>query len=94
MMRNDAVVRAFSRGEHASAGNLWTDGRFLYSYKLKIAELRAGLVVVGDYTSGGGGYHSQTTSRHVGLAGRVADTIMLPELFAGLSTSHQFELPF
>ena len=94
MMRNDAVVRAFSRGESVSAGNLWTDGRYLYSYRLKIAELRAGLVVVGDYTSGGGGYHSQTTSCHVGLARRVADTIMLPELFAGLSTSHQFELPF
>ena len=94
MMRNDAVVRAFSRGESASAGNLWTDGRFLYSYKLKIAERRAGLVVVGDYTSGGGGYHSQTTSCHVGLARRVADTVMLPELFAGLNPNHRFELPF
>ena len=81
MMRNDAVVRAFSRGERAAAGALRTDGRSLWSYNLKIAEKTLGGVVVADYTSTGGAFRSQTTSSHVNLAKRVADTIMLAEVF-------------
>ena len=81
MMRNDAVVRAFSRGERARAGALRTDGRSLWSYDLKIAEKTLAGVVVADYTSPGGAFQSQTTSKHVGLAKRVADTIMLAEIF-------------
>ena len=81
MMRNDAVVRAFSRGERARAGALRTDGRSLWSYDLKIAEKTLAGVVVADYTSPGGAFRSQTTSTHVNLAKRVADTIMLAEIF-------------
>jgi len=81
MMRNDAVVRAFSRGERAAAGALRTDGRSLWSYDLKIAEKTLAGVVVADYTSPGGAFQSQTTSKHVSLAKRVADTIMLAEIF-------------
>lgn len=81
MMRNDAVVRAFSRGERARAGALRTDGRSLWSYDLKIAEKTLAGVVVADYTSPGGAFQSQTTSSHVNLAKRVADTIMLAEIF-------------
>jgi hypothetical protein len=81
MMRNDAVVRAFSRGERARAGALRTDGRSLWSYDLKIAEKTLAGVVVADYTSPGGAFRSQTTSKHVSLAKRVADTIMLAEVF-------------
>lgn len=81
MMRNDAVVRAFSRGERARAGRLWTDGVSLYSYDLMIAQNTPAGIVVGNFTSGGGGFYSVTTSRHVGLARRVADTVMLPEIF-------------
>ena len=81
MMRNDAVVHAFSRGQRARAGALRTDGRSLWSYDLKIAEKTLGGVIVADYTAGGGRFVSQTTSKHVGLAKRVADTVMLPETF-------------
>lgn len=81
MMRNDAVVRAFSRGQSGRAGALRTDGRCLYSYDLKIAEKTRGGIAVADYTAGGGRFVSQTTSKHVGLAKRVADTVMLPETF-------------
>ena len=81
MMRNDAVVRAFSRGQRAAAGNLSTDGRSLYSYDLKIGERTLGGIVVADFTSPGGHFVSMTTSKHVGLAKRVADTVMLPETF-------------
>lgn len=81
MMRNDAVVSAFSRGQSGHAGALRTDGRCLYSYDLKIAEKTLGGIAVADYTAGGGRFVSQTTSKHVGLAKRVADTVMLPETF-------------
>ena len=88
MARNSDVVRAFACGQPARAGNLWTDGRSLYSYKMKIAGLAG--VVVGDFTSLGGGYISMTTSCHVNLAKRVADTVMLPEIF----TATFVEMPF
>ena len=90
MMRNDAVVRAFSRGQRAAAGNLSTDGRSLYSYDLKIGERTLGGIVVADFTSPGGHFVSMTTSKHVGLAKRVADTVMLPELFESIFV----KLPF
>jgi len=90
MMRNDAVVRAFSRGQRGAAGALHTDGRSLYSYDLKIAEKTLGGIVVADFTSPGGHFVSMTTSKHVGLAKRVADTVMLPELFESIFV----KLPF
>ena len=90
MMRNDKVVRLFSRGQRARAGALRTDGRSLWSYDLKIAEKTLGGVVVADFTSPGGHFVSQTTSKHVNLAKRVADTVMLPELFESIFT----EMPF
>ena len=90
MMRNDAVVRAFSRGERAAAGNLSTDGRSLYSYDLKIGERTLGGIVVANFTSPGGRFVSMTTSKHVGLAKRVADTVMLPELFESIFVKMPF----
>lgn len=90
MMRNDAVVRAFSRGERAAAGALRTDGRSLYSYDLKIAEKTLGGIVVANFTSPGGHFVSMTTSRHVGLAMGVADTVMLPELFESIFVKMPF----
>lgn len=90
MMRNDAVVSAFSRGQRARAGALRTDGRSLWSYELKIAEKTLGGIVVADYTSGGGQFVSMTTSRHVGIAREVADTVMLPELFESVFVKMPF----
>ena len=90
MMRNDAVVRAFSRGERGAAGALRTDGRSLWSYDLKIAEKTLAGVIVADYTSPGGAFRSQTTSSHVNLAKRVADTVMLPELFESIFVKMPF----
>ena len=89
-MRNQDVIRSFAWGKRAAAGNLQTDGRSLWSYNLKIAQLTPDGVVVGDFTSPGGGFHSVTTSKHVALAKREAHTIMLPELFAELFTDSRF----
>ena len=90
MMRNDAVVSAFSRGQRARAGALRTDGRSLWSYDLKIAEKTLAGIVVADFTSPGGHFVSMTTSKHVGLAKRVADTVMLPELFESIFVKMPF----
>jgi hypothetical protein len=84
------IPKAFARGERAHAGNLSTDGRSLWSYNLKIAHKTQEGIVVGDFTTKGGDYYSTTTSKHVCYAKRVADTIMLPELFTELFTDKPF----
>lgn len=76
-MRNIDVVRAWSRGQTAKTAHLWTDGRILYSYRLSIGyrDNQGKTVVIlwrGDHRV------SQTTSCHVGLALRYADTSRNP----------------
>ena len=75
-IRNEDVVRAWTQGQSAKAGNLWTDGENLYSYSLVIGKNKGGESIVFDYTSRGGAYYSNTTSTHVGLAARHADQLM------------------
>ena len=78
---NRGVIRAWVRGEPArsSTGNLTTDGRTLWSYRLAIGTTDDnGASVALDYTRGGGAYISQTTSCHVGLARRSADCVARP----------------
>ena len=89
-MRNKDVIRSFAWGTRAATANLQTDGRSLWSYDLKIAQRTPEGVVVGDFTAPGGGFHSMTTSKHVGMAKREAHTIMLPELFTDLYSDMPF----
>jgi hypothetical protein len=70
---NEGVVSAWKQGLIGwnSRKTLHTDGRYLYSYRLRIGtRLNGGATVVGDFTAPGGEYKSQTTSCHVGLAKR------------------------
>ena len=69
MMRNDTVIEEWAMGRAARSRNLWTDGVKLYSYSLLIGEGSGGTIF--NHTAGGGSYHSQTTSCHVGLAKRL-----------------------
>mgnify|MGYP003133030860 CR=1 FL=1 len=64
MASNSQVIKAWTLGHKAEAKNLSTDGVNLYSYALLIAKGRE----VIDYTAGGIGFVSMTTSRHVGMA--------------------------
>ena len=65
-----------------SNGSMLTDGGLLWSYGLQIGfTSQSGIRVLGDFTSGGGEYHSQTTSTHVGLAKSVATEVVHPEVF-------------
>lgn len=71
-IRNADVVKAWTRGEVCRAPNLRTDGISLWSYRLQIGDTLCGKKVVYDYTSGGLGFVSMTTSKHIGLAMSVA----------------------
>ena len=64
-MRNEQVIKAFLMEREAKAGNLYTDGKRIYSYGVTIGFNMAGRSFVIDYTSTGGHYISQTTSTHV-----------------------------
>ena len=64
-MRNEQVIKAFTMQREAKAGNLYTDGKRIYSYGVTIGFNMAGRSFVIDYTSTGGHYISQTTSTHV-----------------------------
>ena len=65
-MNKSQVIKAWMNGHKAEAKNLSTDGVDLYSYALCIARGRW----VFDYTRGGLGTISMTTSHHVGMAKR------------------------
>jgi len=66
MRSNSNVVMSWLLGKKASNRNMSTDGKNLYSYKLKIGYTKELLKYVYDYT--GKDMVSRTTSRHVGIA--------------------------
>ena len=83
-LRNDLVLEKWRNGQSANShtGALHTNGTSLFSYHLKIGHrAKSGATILGDFTSPGGGYHSQTTSGHVGKDRRVADHMMHPVVF-------------
>ena len=97
-MTNDRVIEAWQRGEcainHRGTLKCYSDGT-LYSYHLHIGRRTpAGVCIVGDYTAPGGGFHSVTTSCHVGRAKRVQGvTVMHPLVWADSPLSNE-EIPF
>ena len=83
---NEGVISAWKQGLFArnSRNTLHTDGDRLYSYRLHIGtRLKSGATVLGDFTAAAGGYHSQTTSCHIGVAKRGGvDLIMHPMVWS------------
>ena len=70
-MTNKEVVQAFIDGKPGAAGRMRTDGKFLYSYNLKIgwtAGINQDQKLVYDYTARNNAFRSVTTSKHVRLA--------------------------
>jgi len=81
---NAGVIDLWKRGFEASSHNgaLTSNGVELFSYNLKIGHRSGtGVCVVGDYTSPGGGFYSNTTSTHVGKARSAAGHVMHPVIF-------------
>ncbi len=80
---NREVVRLWSYGDEARnhRGTLWTDGRNLYSYNLRIGftSPHTHKNVVIEYTAPSGGFHSVTTSTHVGYARSRGDYVIRPD---------------
>ena len=72
VFKNEQVVKAWAEGRVLRGVNMRTDGISLWSYRLQIGDTLCGKKVVYDYTSGGMGFVSNTTSKHVGLAKAVA----------------------
>jgi hypothetical protein len=70
-MQNSHVAKQWATGKAARShtGNLYTDGKKIYSYELQIGDTSdSGQKFVRDYTAKGSyGFWSQTTSCHVGL---------------------------
>lgn len=98
-LSNRKVVDAWKNGKKAVNGrkSLWTDGKWLYSYKLPIGyRTTNGICVLGNYTSGGGSFQSQTTSCHVGRARRVVskDFIWHPLVFEASKQSFEDDVPW
>ena len=82
---------------HKKTLRVYDDGS-LYSYNLKIGQRTdTGICVVSDYTARTGGYHSQTTSTHVGLVKRLVNRagglVMHPRVWATSPLSDE-RLPF
>ena len=76
-IRNTDVVHAWFVGRPLAAKNLLTDGCRLFSYKLLIGErLRDGGMILYNFTAGGLGSVSTTTSRHVRHARCYADVVV------------------
>jgi hypothetical protein len=71
-MRNEQVIKAFTMERAGKAGNLYTDGKRIYSYGVTIGFNLKGRSYVIDYTSTGGHFLSQTTSTHVNRLKREA----------------------
>ena len=90
------VIRAWKEGKNARnhKNTLMSIDGELFSYRLKIgARTAAGACVVGDYTAPSNGFHSMTTSCHVGLAKRYADLVMHPVVWQTSPLSRD-EVPF
>jgi hypothetical protein len=82
-LSNAKIVSAWKKGEKAINGrkSLSTDGVRLYSYRLLIGVNVGGTCFMGDYTSPGGSFRSQTTSQHVGRAKRASEHTFHPAIF-------------
>ena len=73
---NDRVVYSWINGKPFKSLSMKTNGKDLYSYKLKIGTTTDDHCKnVLDYTTRGLGFYSVTTSTHVGMAKKYADII-------------------
>ena len=80
---NDRVVYSWINGKPFKSLSMKTNGKDLYSYKLKIGTTTDDHCKnVLDYTARGLGFYSVTTSTHVGMAKKYADIITSTYIYA------------
>lgn len=80
-MNRHEVARSWSLGHEAknSTESFWTDGKYLYSYALRIGVNALGRTALFEYTAQGR-YISVTTSCHIGIARPYADYTVSPSV--------------
>jgi len=71
-MKNREVAKLWSQGRAAASGNMSTDGGDIWSYAMLIGETINGERVV--YRRA----RSATTTKHINLAARWADKVVIP----------------
>jgi len=77
MNTNSKVITSWIRGRQANNGrsSLHTNGDSLYSYQLEIGYTdQKGNKIVKLYTGKSGNFRSKTTSSHVNMAAKEADS--------------------
>lgn len=72
-MNNIAVANLWSKGLAGRSGNMSTDGISIWSYAMLIGEVVNGERVVYRRS------RSVTTTKHINLAARYADKVIVPE---------------
>jgi hypothetical protein len=70
---NSRCCWSWANGQPFKSLRMSTDGKKLYSYALCVGDTDGSEKVLYDYTAGGLGFYSQTTSQHVNIARRYAD---------------------
>ena len=73
---NSRVIYSWINGKHWKSYSMYTDGKSIYSYNLKIGLTEDDEKVLLDYTARGLGYCSQTTSQQVNLARPYVDKVI------------------
>ena len=74
---NDVVLWNWVNGKPFKSLSMYTNGKDLYSYKLKIGYTDgSNEKILKDYTAKAHGFYSQTTSTHVNKARKYADEII------------------
>ena len=76
---NHMVIWNWMNGRPFKSLRMSTDGKDMYSYNLKIGHTDDNKKVLHDFTAGGLGYCSHTTSHHVNLARVHADSVICKE---------------
>ena len=74
------IPALWASGRPGRAAAFSTDGIDLYSYNKRIGTTIEGRKVLLDYRASGQ-YISQTTSKHVGMAAKVADNLIHPTYY-------------
>lgn len=90
-VKNESVCDSWLWNLPAHSSNMYTDGKDLYSYGLKIGFTPDWRKVAINYTVGGKNFQSMATSRHVGLAAKYADIVIAPPLPYDVDAEHQMK---
>ena len=87
VLSNKEVARRWSYGKSGASGNMSTDGKYIYSYKLLIGfTTNSGKKISLDYSARSGSFYSCTTSRHCSITAGYSDRAICPHEYGVRAT--------